>query len=208
MGGGSVRPINLLPPEAFAKAEGRRRLFRILMIGLLYLAVLALLTFWWQGRVDSKEDEVAQQQEVVQERARELAALGDSRELQERYLTDVLLLNEALVTDVSWGRLLNDLARMMPERVWIDNFGGSAAAGEDGSVGTITVSGTGFDFPDVSAWLRSIDDDRFPSMAGGWVTSVAQAQIGEAPVVTFSSTTSLTGAALSNRLDERVPVVP
>ncbi|MBT8211971.1 MAG: PilN domain-containing protein [Acidimicrobiia bacterium] len=203
-----MRPINLLPPEAFAKAAGRRRLYRILMIGVLYMAVLALLTFWWQGRVDSKEDEVAQQQEIVQDRQRELASLGDSVEIQNRYLTDVLLLNEALVTDVSWGRLLNDLARMMPERVWLDSFGGQASAGEDGSVGTISVGGTGFDFPDVSAWLRSIDDDRFPSMAGGWVTSVSQIQIGEAPVVSFSSSTSLTTSALSNRLDERVPVVP
>ncbi|MBT8198790.1 MAG: PilN domain-containing protein [Acidimicrobiia bacterium] len=203
-----MRPINLLPPEAFAKAAGRRRLYRILLIGLLYIAVLALLTLWWQGRVGSAEDEVVQQEEVVQDKQRELNALGDSRDLQNRYLTDVLLLQEALITDVSWGRLLNDLARMMPERVWLSTFGGSASFSEDGSVGTITVSGTGFDFPDVSAWLRSIDDDRFPSMAGGWVTSVSQGQIGEAPIVTFSSTTSLTGAAVSNRIADRVPVIP
>lgn len=203
-----MRPINLLPPEAFEKAAGRRRLLRIAVIAIAYIAVLALVTVWWQGRVTDAEDDLARQQEVVQDRQRELGALADARDLQVRYLEDVLLLQEALVSDVSWGRLLNDLARMMPERVWLTTFGGSAAPGDDGSVGTITVGGTGFDFPDVSAWLRSIDDDRFPSLAGGWVTSITQGSVGEAPVVLFASTTSLTPDAVSGRAEDRVPVVP
>jgi hypothetical protein len=76
-------------------------------------------------------------------------------------------------------------------------------------VGRITVAGTGFEFVDVSAWLRALDEARFPGVIGSWVTNATEAQAAEeeASVISFSSTAGLSDAAISNRLQERIPEV-
>ena len=63
------------------------------------------------------------------------------------------------------------------------------------------------DYPDVSAWLRALDSDRFPGTAGTWVSSVSNTLIGETTVVQFVSQSTLTRNALSNRAADRIPVV-
>jgi Tfp pilus assembly protein PilN len=200
-----MRAINLLPPEAFEKAKARRRIFMWILMGLAYVAVLAVLTFWWQSRVGTAEDAFAEQEAANIQLQTQVAALSDAQLLADTYAENVVLLAGALGVDVSWGRLLNDLARMLPERVWLESFDGAVA--QDGSIGALQIAGIGFGFPDVAAWLRSLDSDRFPGVTGTWVTGTSRTQIGAADVVTFSSSTSLTEAALSNRIDERIPVV-
>lgn len=202
-----MRPINLLPPESFEKARTRRRILQIALAALAYVVLLALVTIWWQGRVDRAEDDVVAQQEINAGLQAQVAALAEARELVVDYEANAALVATALANDVSWGRILNDLGRMIPERVWLNSFSGSAQALGPGVQGSLQVSGTGFDFPDVSAWLRSLDSDRFPSVSGTWVTNAATAAIGEAEVVEFSSSTSLTDAALTDRLEERIPEV-
>ena len=106
-----------------------------------------------------------------------------------------------------------DLSRpglFAPERVWLDTFVGSSLAGAvPGLVGRVTVAGRGFDFTDVSTWLRSLDAERFPGVAGTWITSAAETTDADLQtIVTFDSSTGLTSAAVSNRLQERIPEVP
>ena len=104
--------------------------------------------------------------------------------------------------------MLNDLGRVIPDRVWLDGFSGAADADpETGAVGSMQTNGTGFDYPDVSAWLRALDSDRFPAVGGTWVGTAGDSTIGNALVVQFTSTSALTPAAQSNRVDERVPEV-
>jgi hypothetical protein len=97
---------------------------------------------------------------------------------------------------------------MIPDRVWLAAFQGSVDLDPlTAAQGSIQVSGTGFDFGDVAAWLRALDSDRFPSVAGTWVSTVTGQTIGEIPVVAFESQTSLTAAALTERVAERIPEV-
>lgn len=201
-----MRPINLLPPEAFEKAKARRRWVLLAVIGLLYIGLLAALTVWWQGRVTNAEDEVAQQQTVNDELRAEVNALVDAETIQMRYDDNVALVSTVLARDVSWGRILNDLGRMLPDQVWIDSFVGATSQDPD-SIGSVAVSGFGFSYPDVAALLRNFDSDRFPSVGGTWVTSLAQTTIGEAEIVGFQSATSLTAIAISDRALERIPAV-
>ena len=203
-----MRPINLLPPEAFEKAKTRRRAVKWIALGAMYLVVLAFLTVWWQGRVTAKEDAVAEQQEINQSIEQQVAALADAQDLVNTYLENVLMVQMALLTDVSWGRILNDLARMLPERVWLEGFdGGIAFSEESTAVGAITVTGVGFGYPDVAAWLRALDSDRFPSVDATWVTGSSRTAIGEFEVVGFQSSASLTPDSLSSRVLERIPEV-
>ena len=204
-----MRPINLLPPEALEGAKARRRRWIGAGAALLFIALLALATFWYQGKVDERKDELDRELAVVTQLEAERAGLGEFAALKTEFDTNVLILASALDRDVVWGRLLNDLGRMLPDRVWLSTFSGTVTEDpESTTIGEISVSGIGFDFPDVSAWLRSLDSSTFPSVDRTWVSAISVGAIGEVPVVDFASSTFLTDAALSDRLALRIPVTP
>lgn len=202
-----MREINLLPPEAFKRLDARKRRAQIVVIAVLFVGLLAGLSAVWSGRVDRAENKVAIQQDRNSQLQEDVAALAGAQTFVDDYDANARLLTEALELDMSWGRLLNDLARMIPDRVWLESFSGVIDDSGQGPLGSITVSGIGFAVPDISAWLRSLDSDRFPGVTGTWVQTVSGTEIGPAEVVTFSSTTSLTERALSDRLADRVPVI-
>ncbi len=203
-----MRPINLLPPEAFERSAGRRRVLRLALLGMLYLVLLAFLLVLARRDTAEVRSSVEEQQALNTGLQTQLADMQGADDLVLRYDEDAGLIEALLTADVSWGRILNDLGRMIPDRVWLNQFQGRVDLDpESPAQGTIHVTGTGFGFGDVAAWLRALDSDRFPSVAGTWVSSVAGDNIGEIPVVSFESQTSLTDAALTERVEERIPEV-
>lgn len=205
-----MRPINLLPPEAFRKMAARRKVGFYIALGLLYVAALVMGVMWWNTRVDAAQEALEEQRIINDQLNAEVNALAAADDLAAQYAEEVLLTSVVLAQDVSWGRLLNDFGRLIPERVWLDSFVGTSLPGTvPGLVGRVSVAGRGFDFRDVSAWLRSLDEEQFPGVAGTWITSASESA-GEGEdqtVVNFDSSTGLTEAAVSNRLEERIPVV-
>ncbi len=199
-----MRAINLLPPEALEKAKVRRRRSLWVVLGIAYVALLVAATLWWQGKVDDKEAELAQEQDVVDDLRLEVEELSEFEGIKAEFDASVLVLAAALENDVVWGRLLNDLGRVIPDRVWIDSFSGTVNP-ETGAIGEIQISGTAFAFPDVAAWLRALDSTSFPGVDKTWVTNLSEALIGEMPVVRFTSSTFITDEALSDRLERRIP---
>ena len=106
---------------------------------------------------------------------------------------------------------MNDLGRVIPDRVWLDSFSARAEVDPEnpGSLGAVAMTGTAFDFPDAASWLRTLDSDRWPAVGAGWVLATTQEQVVEGVVaVTFSSVGTLTSAALDDRINERIPTVP
>ncbi|HAX81104.1 MAG TPA: hypothetical protein DCY40_00855 [Actinobacteria bacterium] len=204
-----MRPINLLPPEV-AQQRTRRRRVAIGLFGVLaYLLLLGVGMLYWDSKVDAARDDLDRQAEVNLSLEREVAALGESAEMQTQYQAKADLVRYALVSDVDWGIFLNDLARLIPPRVWVETFSGAIALeAVPGVVGQVTFGGIGFGFPDVSAWLRALESDQFAGITGPWVTTVAQSSIGADAVVTFSSTAVLTTAALTDRAETLIPEVP
>ena len=201
-----MRSINLLPPEAHVKEQARERFARMALVGIVYVALLAVLTVLWQGRVSEAEKDAALQQEANRLLEVQVAEFGGIESLVGEYDANVTLMETALADDLSWGRVLNDLGRILPDSVWLESFTGTVDSDPTTpAVGTVQVTGVGFDFPDVSAWLRSLDSDRFPAATGTWVTSVAEGKIGSATIVNFVSQTFLTEAARSDRLETRIP---
>jgi Tfp pilus assembly protein PilN len=205
-----MRPINLLPPEAFRKLAARRKAGFYVVLGILYVAALVVGTLWWNSRVDSAQEALADQQSINSGLTAEVNTMATADDLASEYAEEVLLTSVVLAQDVAWGRLLNDFGRLIPERVWLDSFVGTSTAGSiPGIVGRVSVAGSGFDFRDVSAWLRSLDDEQFPGLVGAWITSASELgseETGES-FVNFDSSTGLTDAAVSNRLEERIPLV-
>lgn len=205
-----MRPINLLPPEAHLRRAARRRVIIGVLSVVVFAAVLVMLTIWWSDRVDDAEERLAEQQEVNRQLQAQITALATADELRLEYEENVQITTVVLEQDVAWGRLLNDFGRLIPERVWMDSFTGtSTTSAVPGLVGQLTITGTGFAFEDVSAWLRSLDEERFPGLTGTWVTNASQVEGLEEDdtLVNFSSTAALTPAAISNRLQERIPEV-
>lgn len=204
-----MRPINLLPPEV-AEQRGRRRRIGMALFGAIaYLALLGVGVLYWDSKVSAAREDVDAQLEVNQTLEREVVSLGDAGELRSLYQDKSDLVRNALATDVDWGILLNDLARLLPPRVWVETFSGTIVAETTpGVLGQVAFSGIGFDFPDVSAWLRALDSDQFNGVTGTWVSTVSESTIGDAEVVTFSSTAVLTNAAATNRAETLIPEVP
>ncbi|MGH8936116.1 MAG: PilN domain-containing protein [Acidimicrobiia bacterium] len=205
-----MRTINLLPPEARRRVQARRR--RSFAIGLMlgYLLVLALFALFWGTKVSSARDRL-EAQEMVNEGIRaEIAQLESARLLKQSYDAKVDMMEVILAADIAWGRLLNDLGRVIPDRVWLEGFAGQVNRSEENPdlLGQISGNGVAFEYPDVAAWLRTVDSDQFPALDGAWVNSASLAALGGTDVIQFDSVASLTRAAISDRLAERIPEVP
>ena len=204
-----MRPINLLPPEVAQEKHRRRRLYLALFGVFVYLVLLGVGVFWWNGKVSDARAERDAQLDVNRTLERELVSLAEAGELQERFEAKAELVQVALDNDVDWGIILNDLARLLPPRTWVETFTGSLVAETTpGVVGQVTFSGVGLDFPAVSAWLRSLDSEQFVGITGTWVNTASESVIGESEVVTFSSTAVLTEAAVTQRAERLIPEVP
>ena len=204
-----MRPINLLPPEVSEERSRRRRIGLVVLGIAAYLALLGVGVLYWNGKVGSARSDVDAQLDTNQMLEREVVALGAAADLRSEFQDRSDLVRIALATDVDWGILLNDLARLVPPRVWVETFNGALVPPTTpGVLGQVSFSGVGFDFPDVSAWLRALDSDQFSGVTGTWVSTMSESVVGDSDVVTFTSTAVLTGAAATNRAETLIPEVP
>jgi len=209
-----MRSINLIPQEGKRQGEGRQRLMLFVAFGLIYVVLLGLVTVWRQGAVEDAEAEARQVQQANQELQAEINALAGAEDLSRQFDSAVATLGLALANDVSWGRLVNDLGRLIPDRVWVTSYSGSItppdpnAVDPSSTIGELAFSGVAFAPPDVAAWLRVLDSDQYPGLVGTWATGITQSSIGDVETVTFGSTTNLTAEALSGRFLDRLPAIP
>jgi len=204
-----VRPINLLPPEVAEERSRRRRAGLLVVAGIAYVLLLVAGVFFWQHQVSAARAQVTLQEEANRRIEGQLAELADAAALQAEFAAKSALVATALTNDVDWGIFLNDLARMLPERVWVESFNGSIAEGAVGEiVGQVTFSGVGFDYPDIAEWLRSLGSEGFKGVTGPWVSTASESSIGDEAVVSFSSSAALTTGAVTDRAQELIPEVP
>ena len=186
-----MRPINLLPPEVAQERNRRRKGYALIALGVVYVALLVGGIFVWSGRVAAAERSLDTQVEANRALERKVASLADAGLLVTEYEEKATLVRSALAVDVDWGIILNDLARLVPPCIWVNTF-----------------SGVGFDFPDVSEWLRTLNSSQFAGIGGTWVSTISAGAQGEQDVVNFTSTAALTSAAVTNRADLLIPEVP
>jgi len=205
-----MRPINLLPPEAAQRAAARRKRVGFILLGVIWLALLFLGFLYFQSQADTKEAERDEQLATNDRIRSEIAALGPVAGLQSELNSRSDNVATVLRVDVAWGRLLNDLGRVIPDRVWLESFDASVQLDEETpGFGSAQMSGIAFDYPDAASWLRTLDSDQWPAVGAGWVLSTAVEQVVEGvDAVSFSSAGTITSNALSNRAEQRIPEVP
>ena len=165
----------------------------------------------FQGQAGELEDRLTEQEMINQRLQADIAALAPARQLETDLRSGAGQITHILATDIAWGRLLNDLGRVIPDRIWLDSFTATAEVDPEnpGALGAVAMTGIAFDYPDSASWLRTLDSDRWPAVGAGWVLSTTQEQVVDGVVaVSFSSVGTLTSAALDDRVNERIPTVP
>ena len=147
-----------------------------------FLAVLALATFWLLGQAQNAEDDLEAQRQTNTRLQAEIAQLDGARLLRRNYELGVGRLQVALANDVAWGRLFNDLARIINQRAWLGSLSATASLPTelDVSVGSMTLTGTAFWYEDASSWLRVLDSSYWPAVGAGWVSSTSVGEVEEA----------------------------
>jgi hypothetical protein len=139
----------------------------------------------------------------------EVSELAPMEELRASYEGRVDQVRFALDSDVDWGMLLTDLQRLVSPDIAIETFSGTAGGvAVEGAFGRVAFSGFGPDFPDVAAWLRTLESDDFGGLTGPWVSNIIRQTFNDEPVVNFTSTALLTPRSGTGRIDRIIPEVP
>lgn len=176
--------------------------------GLAAVGVLGLVTMQRNDELADAREELGAQQSTNQQLQGEIDDLQGARDLQAEADQARALLASVLQSEISWSRVLQDVARVIPGDVWLDSFQGTLAlpSAEDAAevaagLGSVTFGATGTDFPAAAAWLQRIAT--LPSVNLPWVSQVtaSEVSVGTFSVngITFSASAQLTDAARSER---------
>ncbi len=204
----SLPRVNLLPPGI---AERRR--FRRLQVGmggalLGAVGVVALLYVSASSSVGGAQGELDAANARNTTLQAQTAKYSDVTAVYSRAAAAQAMLTQAMGEEVRYSQLLNDLSLSIPENVWIKNLtfsqgapagtaGATAATPASAGIGTVSVTGVGFNHDDVALWLESLAGQK--AYADPYFTTSTEALIGTRKIVNWTSTATLTPSAYSGR---------
>lgn len=146
--------INLLPVRAAQKKERLRSQGMILVLSVVgVVAACALVWMSLSGKVDKVKSEVRAKNAEI---ARLQKTIGDVKDIEAKKAElkaklDVLAKLKANRSGP--GRLLDELSRVIPEKVWIKSFSEAA--------GAISISGTGLTEESVADFIAALEKSKF-----------------------------------------------
>jgi len=189
------RRISLLPATVESARAERRQL--ALAAGAVGGFAVLLLGLWFLrgGQLDDERDAARTAEvEAAQLRA-DIAELDDVEQLERLVSERRQLVASALADDVSWTRLLQEVATVLPSDAWLTTFNGTATADQ------ISFAGQGLSHTSSARWLLRVTE--IASLNGLWLPSSTQAGE-EGSLVSFTTTAVLTERAQSDRLSRIV----
>jgi hypothetical protein len=152
---------------------------------------------------DDAEDAAAEQGQI---RA-EIAGLDDIDELGAELQQHSDLVRAALEGDVAWSKLLQEIATVQPDDVWLRELTAQSAAA--GGTPGFSVSGRGFELTSPARWIIRLQG--LPTVGEIWVPVSERAsdeELNRFGEVEFESDATITDEALSNREDLYIPPDP
>ncbi len=180
------------------------------------IALLAVPTVSRKHHASVVRSEALTQERSNSDTQRAIASLAPVAKNEQQIAALGTEVEGLLATDVSWSRVLNEIARTMPNSVWLTSFQGAlanaAATSRPGATaapatpstalsgtiqGSVTFQATGLDFTAVADWIKRLNS--LPEFSNLWVPQAQKASLGSRDVVTFQSTASLTDSARSER---------
>lgn len=117
----SVR-VNLLPREVEERATARRQRGLAAVLGVVLVAVLAVVYIMQLGRVDDAEQRLAAEEQRLQELRDELATLNEFRDLEQQQEQVNELIATAMGGEASFAGILQDVASVMPSDAALQNL--------------------------------------------------------------------------------------
>lgn len=212
----AVPKVNLLPPEIL---EGRRfaRLQRWLAVVVVAVVALAAAGTWWaQTQVAEAEDRLAAAQVETAALQRKEASYAKVPKILAQVRAAESARQEAMANDLLWSKFLNQIALATTSDVWLTKVDAQVTAGTDGAgatavvssteplqpagIGTLTVEGAAHDYDDVAGWLEAFQ--AIPGLDVSTLhTAVSEPGDDSAAPVTFTTSVTITAAALTHRFD-------
>lgn len=195
-----ARRLTLLPPEIHEAKEQRRKAVMVGAGVCLFAFGLVVLGQNRRSTANEAEEKAAAQELRVSELEGQVAELQPVAQFEQVVEGRQALVETALATDVSWTKLIQEVATVMPDDTWITAFIGKAPSGSE--PGTIQISGNGFDHTSSARWLMRLES--LESMSGLWLPASVRrpgAEDGDLGEVAFSSSAVLTERALTSRLE-------
>lgn len=201
--------VNLLPPEIAERAA-----FRKVQIGLgaAVLASLGVVGLLYNSASGSVSDAQASLDSVVAQHSslqRQAAKYRNVTAVYAKAAAAQASLTSAMGDEVRYSQMLNDLSLTIPSNVWLKNVSfvattatAATAAGGKPGIGTLTATAVAFSHDDVAVWLESIAG--LKTYSNPYFSSSTEALIGTRKVVNFTSTATVTPAALSGRFTKPI----
>jgi len=203
------RPISLLPSEVL---QAKRQARQTAVVACAVSAFAVILGLAWAGRaaqVANAQHQADQAQARITSLNRQVAAISDVTAIQAEVQTQKQWYASALSKEVDWIRLMEQVTAVMPPDVHLTSLnvqrqasataGGSTAGRTATPDGTLTISAVATGPVSVANWLRALAT--LPGLQDTFVQTITEApgQGGSRSGVTFSSTSSVTSAAESQR---------
>ena len=148
-----MRPVNLIPVE---NRRGETKPLRAGALSYMLLGGLALVLAGIVGVVltgnqitDSKNDltELKARQHAAEQRVEEFAAYGNFAQMSEKRHETVASLAQSRF---DWERVLNELARVMPDDIWLDGLTATVSPGAAVGDGTSSASASVVSDPSIT----------------------------------------------------------
>lgn len=218
--------VNLLPPEIAEQRKARRIQAGLGLVALSSVALVGGLYLMANHSVSAAQSDLAAaEQQTAQLKAETAKYAGVTATIAATEAAQAQLVT-AMGDEVRYSQLLTDISLAIPGNVWLKTLvfapaqvrpGGAAApgAGPVGSsvpvsgaatsvtpvatpIGTLTVTGVGFEHDDLALWLEAIAKlDK--TYANPYFSTSTKALIGERPIVNFTATADLLSSAQSGR---------
>lgn len=166
--------INLLPPEKVkerGRGAGRGMIVLLFVLPLLVLALMGYLWFSANSRVNDKKQVLEQTEQELETVKAKTAALQQYKERQQEIQRIEGTVIQALQGRVFWARILNEIAIMCPNDIWLTSLNGTSAQGG----GQVSFEGYALQCPN-RTWMYGSFYPYLPDYRpiAGWLERMAQ----------------------------------
>lgn len=207
--------VNLLPPEIHEAAKFRRFQFAMAAAGVGAVAIVGVLAYSAHHSVQNAQSAKSAAEATHASLQNQLAGLQSVKDVYAQVDARKAMLAQAMGGEVRWSYYLNDISLKVPDHVWLTTVTASTGAtatsgvapsvatpslatpGVAGAVGSLTFQGVAFSHDDVATWLDMLAKER--GFTNVYFTNSSQTYIGPRAVDDFTSSSTLTPAALSGR---------
>ena len=214
MANATLPRVNLLPPE-IAEQAAFKKLQLGLGVGVLAaVSVVGLLTVSASHSVSTAQTSLDQQNGRGQALIAQKAQYNNVTAVYAAAAAAQTQLQTAMGQEVRYSQLMHDLSLSVPSTVWLKSLsytqaapaaaapavgtpGAAATATAPVGIGSLTVTGVGFNHDDLALWLESLAGQK--NYSDPYFASSTESLLGTRKIVTFTSTANLTSAAYSGR---------